>query len=142
MLGYSLDFTQLYFVSKLDLICSLERCSEAYHFVYYTSSGPDITLFIVALFLDLLWAHVVGCAHMGVSKDGLVSHDARQSKITQLHILVLVEKDIARLQVPMQNLVALLAPMALQQSQSQLSYHTPHRVFTHIALNQLSFDLV
>ena len=65
----TLYLAKLYFVCKLDLISCFEGCSQTDHFIDDTTSGPNITLLIVTLFLYLLRTHVVWCSHVSVRED-------------------------------------------------------------------------
>ena len=74
----------------------LERSSQGSNFVDNATQRPYITLFIIFLVRNLLWAHIVWRADMSVGKDGLGTHDSRQAEIAQLHVVVGVEEDITR----------------------------------------------
>ena len=116
----ALNLAQFDLICKLDLVSGFERSPQREHLVDDAARRPDITLLIVALLLNLLWAHVVRCADMGVGKDRLVAHHPAQPEIAQLHVLVRVEEDVAWFEVPVQDLVPLLPHVALQQSECQL----------------------
>ena len=55
------------------------------------------------MIVDLLWAHVVGCADVGFGVDGVTVKDARQAKVTQLCILVSVKEYVSWFQISVQN---------------------------------------
>ena len=50
-----------------ELVLSLERWSECRHFISQAAQAPYVALLIVLLFVDLLRAHVVRCANVGLS---------------------------------------------------------------------------
>ena len=57
---------------------------------------------------------------MSVSKHGLIAHDATETKVTQLNVLISVKEYIARLEISMKNLVALFSHMTFKQGKRQL----------------------
>ena len=59
----------------------LEGSSQGGNFVDNTAQRPYITLFIIFLIGNLLWAHIVWRADMSVGKDRLGTHDSRQAEI-------------------------------------------------------------
>ena len=56
-------------ICKLDLVRRLKRSPQGQHLVDHAASRPDVTLFVVALLLDLLRAHVVRRADVSISED-------------------------------------------------------------------------
>jgi len=52
---------------KSELVLSLERWSECRHFISQAAQAPYVALLIVLLLVDLLRAHVVRCANVGLS---------------------------------------------------------------------------
>ena len=57
---------------------------------------------------------------MRISKHGLIAHDATKTKVTQLNVLISVKEYIARLEISVQNLVALFSHMTFKQGERQL----------------------
>lgn len=90
----SINLAELDLVGKLDLVRSLKGRPERQHFVDDTSRRPNIAFLVIALLLDLFWAHVVRRANVCVGEDRLVSHHAAQPKIAKLYILLAIEEDI------------------------------------------------
>ena len=91
------------FESKSQLILGLERRSKCGKFVNKTAERPDITLFIIFLFVDLLRAHVVGCAYVRLRVHWTLVHYTCKSEVPKLRILGSVQKDVTWLQVSVQN---------------------------------------
>lgn len=54
-----------------------ERSSEGSNFVDDATRGPDITLLVILLVVDLLGAHVVGGSHVSVSEYRILVHNPR-----------------------------------------------------------------
>ena len=71
--------------------------------VQYAAKRPDVTFFIVLLLVDLLRAHVVWSTHMRECELRLVRHDTSEAEVTELHVRVGIEEDVARFEVTMQN---------------------------------------
>lgn len=59
-----------------------EWWNEGCHLVSDAAKGPDVTLLIVLEVVDLLGAHIVGSANMGLGKNGLLVHHARQTEVS------------------------------------------------------------
>ena len=57
---------------------------------------------------------------MRISKHRLIAHDATETKVTQLNVLISVKEYIARLEISVQNLVALFSHMTFKQGERQL----------------------
>ena len=57
---------------------------------------------------------------MRISKHGLIAHDATETKVTQLNVLISVKEYIAWLEISVQNLVALFSHMTFKQGERQL----------------------
>lgn len=91
------------FHRELVVGCRLERCPQGRNLVNDASEGPDVTLFVILLVTDLLRAHVVGGADVGVREDRLCAHHARQAKVTQLHVIIDVQKDVTWLEISMED---------------------------------------
>ena len=78
---------------------------------------------------------------MSIRKHRLITHDPTQPKVTQLHIALAIDEDIARLQVSMQYLTV-LPPVALEKTQSHLRQDLPRHFFGHVFLRLFaSFDV-
>ena len=91
------------FKGKSELVLGLEGRSECGHLVDEAAKGPDVALFVVLLFVDLLRTHVVGGADVGLGVHRAVVHDPGEAKVAQLCVLVLVQKDVARFDVAVQD---------------------------------------
>ena len=50
------------------------------------------------------WRHVVGCSHKCFSKTEVMVEDSGQAKVSQLYIVVAIEKHVSWFQVAMKNL--------------------------------------
>ena len=68
------------------LILRLKRRTKTSHLIHETAKRPNITLLVILLLVNLLWAHVVGRAHVCVRVHAALIEDARQAKVTQLGI--------------------------------------------------------
>ena len=98
-LRYSINFAKLYFVGKLYLIGCFKGSLEAWHLIDTTACRPYITLFIIPLFLNLFWTHVVRRPNMSVSEHWLITHNSRQSEVTQFDVLISVKEYISWFQI-------------------------------------------
>ena len=54
------------FQSERQLVLCLERRPQRCHLIRHTPQGPDVAFLVVVLFVDLLGAHVVRRAHIGL----------------------------------------------------------------------------
>ena len=70
---------------------------------------------------------------MRVGEDRLVSHNTRKAEITQLHVVVCVEENIAGLQITMQNF-AFLPGVARVKSLQNLAQDRPNHIFGQVSL--------
>ena len=50
------------------------------------------------------WRHIVGCSHKCFSKTEVMMEDSGQAKVSQLYIVVAIEKHVSWFQVAMKNL--------------------------------------
>ena len=50
------------------------------------------------------WRHVVGCSHKCFSKTEVMVEDSGQTKVSQLYIVIAIEKHISWFQIAMKNL--------------------------------------
>ena len=163
MRWYSLEVAFLDFKGKGQLILGFKRRSKGGKFVRKTAERPDVTFFIVLLFIYLLWTHVVGCAYVGLRVYWTLVQYTCKPEVTELRILGGVQKDVAWLQITMHNplraflLDSLLrlwllssvnggslgAPMAEVESRDDLGEYFPDELFRNMlfapyaALNNL-----
>ena len=137
MTRYTLNLPQLNLVSKLDLVGGFEWSPEAEHLVDDTAGRPNIAFLIVALLLDLLRAHIVRSAHMGVCKDTFIAHDPGQAEIAQFYVLICIKHHVTGLQVTMKDFVAFFAHVALKKCKCELGYYFPGCLLGHVARHVL-----
>ena len=84
--------------------------SQCCHLVDNTPKRPNIWLFIVALFIDLLGRHIIRGPYVSLCEHGIVIKNACQSEITYFCVRVYIEEYVAGFQVSVKNLLgALLA---------------------------------
>lgn len=89
--------------------------------------------------MNLLWGHIVGRSHVCLSVLRFSRKDPRESKVSKLNIVALVEEDITRFDVSMKNAAEILVFVTLPQSQNDLHKNLPNDVFSHIVLLVLAF---
>ena len=77
------------------MVGCLERRVKSSHFVDDASQRPYVTFVVVVLLVDLLWAHVVGSAHVGACEHRLLVHHSGKSEIADLGFLIAAKEDIA-----------------------------------------------
>ena len=86
-----------------ELVLSFERWPQCGHLVGEAAQRPDVTLLIVALLVDLLGAHVVRRADVGLSVDTALVEHSCQTKVTQLRSRLSINEDISRFEVTVQD---------------------------------------
>lgn len=131
---------------------SRERC----HFVEQAAERPDVRPLVVRHLVDHLWTHVVRRAHIGLCESGLATQLLSKPEVAQLGVVlypilrsalllpvrhqgvrerrtyVRVQKDIARLDVAVENGsdgVAFSVAMAFLQSQEDVRENVPDESF-------------
>ena len=72
-------------------------------FINNTSKRPNIAFLIVLLVVDLLRRHIVGCSDMRECKLRLIVEHASQTEVSQLHVAIEIQEDVARFQITVQN---------------------------------------
>lgn len=80
-LGYSFVLSFFDFQSKCQLILCLKRWSERSHLVREAAKGPDVTLFIILLLINLFRAHVVRCAYVSLGIHAALIEHASKAKV-------------------------------------------------------------
>jgi hypothetical protein len=127
------------FCGKSQVIGGLERRLQGHHLIEYTACGPDVCLLVIIRFVNLLWGHIVGRSHVCLCVLRFSRKDPRESKVSKLNVIALVEEDITRLDISMQNAAEILVFVTLPQSQNDLHKNLPNDVFSHIVLLILAF---
>lgn len=128
------------------MVLSLERWVQSCHFIYKTPERPYIALFIVFALVNLLGAHVVRSAYMGIGKLRVLIHDSGQAEISYLDIAMGVQEDVAWLQVAMQDFMGIrggrsglgfgrgLTAVALVEAEGYLHQYLPNNIFCYMIL--------
>lgn len=114
------------------MVCRLKRRPQADHFIEDAAKRPNIRLRVVVRLFDLLRRHVVRCSDIGVRVLRLGGQNPAKPEISELHIVVLVEEKVARLQVSVQNdmLSIFFRRVALVERQQDLHEDLPDNVFS------------
>jgi hypothetical protein len=101
----SSDLSGLDHPPEVMLSLGLEGRMETSDLVDDTAEGPDVRFLVVALIGDLFRTHVVRSAYLSLSINRFVPHLPGETEVPNLHVHVLVQEHISRLEVSMQNLV-------------------------------------
>ena len=83
------------------------------HLVYDASEWPNIAFFIVFLVMYLFGAHIIWRTNMCKRKLRLLAHHTRQTKVSQLNILISVQENVTGLEITMKNLLGALVSLRL-----------------------------
>lgn len=74
-------------------------------FVYYAPKRPNVALFVVFLVVNLLRRHVVRGANVREGELRLVVEHSGQTEVAQFDVAVQVKENVARFQIPVQDLL-------------------------------------
>ena len=152
------------FKCQSQLVLCLKWRALRSHLIDETAQWPDVTFLVILLFVDLLWAHVVGRAYVGLRIHWALIEHSCKAKVSQLGIRLSVEKDVAWLQIAVQDalwschlyiavlrlsclssvdLGRLLPSMAEVQSRDDLRKDAPNeRLFKMLFRSLAAFDQV
>jgi hypothetical protein len=83
------------------MVVGLERGRQVCHLKQDDPERPDVTLLVVALLIALLRTHVERGANVCLCELALPFYAFGKTKVTQLDVLPVIEKNVGRLQVPM-----------------------------------------
>ena len=87
------------------MVLGFEGWAQGRHLVDDAAKRPDVALFIVLLIVDLLWAHVVRCANVGLGKHGLLIHNSGEAEITQFSVSLTIEENVAGFEITVEDLL-------------------------------------
>lgn len=87
------------------MVLRFERRPQSCHLIDYATQRPDVTFFVVALFVNLLGTHIVGSTHVCLGKNRVLIHHTRKSKVPHFCIVVCVQKNVSWFQISMENLL-------------------------------------
>ena len=76
------------------------------------AEGPDVGLLIVALVVDLLGAHVIGRADVGVGEHTIVVHHAGETEVADFDVVVGVKENVTGLEIAVDDFLGLLRYLA------------------------------
>lgn len=124
------------------MVASFKGSPQGGQFIDKASCWPDIWFLIVLPIPDLLRRHVVGRANMGLCEFRVLSHLTAESKVSQFHMVSLINEDIGRFDVPMQHLTpspSLISRpcMAVFKCQQQLVTYLPDNFLLYLSLSLL-----
>ena len=88
---------------KHQQVAALEGLGELAHFVQDTAEGPDVGLCVVGNVLADLWAHVIWASDAGALDVTRVLELCGNAKVAHLDEVVLCEKDVCCLEIPVQD---------------------------------------
>jgi len=98
-------------------VLAIERRLECAKLVKKHSNAPHITLVVIGVVLDNLWAQIVGGTDHGSCHLVRRLHDASDAEIAQFDDVALSEEDVQCLDITMHD----LAVVAVLQSEANLS---------------------
>ena len=70
---------------------------------------------------------------MSVSEHRLITHNPRQSEVTQFDVLISIKEYISWFEISVQNFVTFFASVTLKQRQCELSKYLPDELFRDIS---------
>lgn len=111
----------------VEIVC-LKWASEGRHLVQQATQGPDVTLGIVGLLPPDLWSNVVRGAHLRFGDTTIILDHFGDSQISNLDLLLVQQKDVGALQVPMKNVHVVEGP----DPQAQLDKVGPDLILIHV----------
>jgi hypothetical protein len=126
---------------QVEMVRGFKWGLERRHLVDDAAERPNVTFFVILLLLYLLRAHIIRGADVSHREHRLLVEDPGKAEVSQLRVLMLVQKDVAWLQVSMEdllwafrlgrvgvtpvNLSGLLSPVAKVKSTDNLRKNLP-----------------
>lgn len=130
----TVEVTLLNLQSQTELVFSQEGRVQVSHLVDDAPKGPNIALFIILTFVYLLRAHIERSAYVGLGIYRLVTYGFSKTKVPELGVLLVVQENIGRFQISVQDHFLVFASVTFEESQHNLHQHLPNKVFRDVLL--------